>query len=89
MFMFDKIRSKVGKKAHDAKILIKIKSKGFAMSRKITYFAPLPRNRCQEELLGMLRWVRSNNLISKKKLQKKHLLLANSILHSKQVIRLQ
>ena len=66
MFMFDKIRSKVGKKAHDAKILIKIKSKGFAMSRKITYFAPLPRNRCQEELLGMLRWVRSNNLISKK-----------------------
>ena len=67
MFMFDKIRSKVGKKAHDAKILIKIKSKGFAMSRKITYFAPLPRNRCQEELLGMLRWVRSNNLISKNK----------------------
>ena len=66
MLMFDKIRSKVGKKAHDAKILIKIKSKGFAMSRKITYFAPLPRNRCQEELLGMLRWVRSNNLISKK-----------------------
>ena len=46
MLMFDKIRSKVGKKAHDAKILIKIKSKGFAMSRKITYFAPLPRNRC-------------------------------------------
>ena len=66
MLMFDKIRSKVGKKAHDAKILIKIKSKDFAMSRKITYFAPLPRNRCQEELLGMLRWVRSNNLISKK-----------------------
>ena len=51
MLMFDKIRSKVGKKAHDAKILIKIKSKDFAMSRKITYFAPLPRNRCQEELL--------------------------------------
>ena len=36
MLMFDKIRSKVGKKAHDAKILIKIKSKDFAMSRKIT-----------------------------------------------------
>ena len=48
MFMFDKIRSKVGKKAHDAKILIKIKSKGFAMSRKITYFAPLPRKKTMD-----------------------------------------
>ena len=48
------------------KFSFKIKRKGFAMSQKITYFAPLPRNRCQEELLGMLRWVRSNNLISKK-----------------------
>ena len=45
MLMFDKIRSKVGKKAHDAKILIKIKSKGFAMSRKITYLKSLTLHR--------------------------------------------
>ena len=37
----------------------KIPSKHLAISQKSTYFAPLSRNRCQEELLDMLR---SNDL---------------------------
>ncbi len=33
----------------------KIRLKNLPILQKITYFAPLSRNRCQEELLDMLR----------------------------------